>query len=170
MRRSLIPMVFAAFAVACADVPTAPLLTVAERYEAFYDNPPPPFAVVHGEVSTEYGSFNFVGHFFTNKPGNIAWLQFKSTTTADVSFSANARIMSVNGDVSGVGTISIGDNTIQLSDVQTFDYQSYRTDKSISFSLGGRGSGTALGPKGIGIDDGDVACITACVDIRTGGK
>lgn len=146
MRRSLIPMLFATFAVACADVPTAPLLAAAEGYEAYYDNPPPPFAVVYGEVSTEYGDFNFVGHFFTNKPGNIAWLQFKSTTKEGVSLSANARIMSVNDDVSGVGTISIDGNTIQLSDIDTFDYQSYRSTRSISFSGGSVNLSTAYGP------------------------
>ncbi len=153
MRRSLIPMLFAALAVACSEVPTAPLLTASERFDFTYDNPPPPFAVVHGEVSTEYGSFSYTGHFFTNKPGNIAWLQFRSTTTAGVTFSSNARIMSVNGDVSGVGTISINGNTIRLNEIDTFTYQTYRTSNSISFSGGSVRLGTALGPKG-----GEVIC------------
>jgi hypothetical protein len=163
MRRTLIPMLAAVLAFGCADVPSAPLLAPSQASFAFsYDHPPPPFAIVNGELTTEYGTVNFVGHFFTNKPGNIAWLQFKSTTTADASFSANARIMSVNGDVSGVGTLSIGDNTIQLSGIQTFTYQTYRSNRSISFSGGDVRLGTALGPKGIGIDEGDVACTTAC--------
>ena len=151
MRRSLIPMLAAVLTFACAEAPTAPLLTAMdpslERAPA-PDYPPPPFAIVSGETSTEYGTFNFVAHFFTNKPGNTAWLQFKSTTTAGVSFSANARIMSNNGVVSGIGTISIGGNTIQLNEIDTFTYQTYRANRSISFSGGDVIEGFALGPKG----------------------
>ena len=150
MRVRLSMMLVMAFTVsACSDAPTTPLLTPTEASFGFWaGDPPPPFAIVSGDVSTEYGDFNFVAHFFTNKPGNIAWLQFKSTTTAGVTFSANARIMSNNGVVSGVGTISIGDNTIQLSEIETFTYQTYRSSRSISFSGGDVRSGYALGPKG----------------------
>ena len=163
MRRSLIPMLAAVLTFACADAPTTPLLTAMDpsfERAPIPDYPPPPFAIISGDVSTEYGDFNFVAHFFANKPGNIAWLQFKSTTTAGVTFSSNARIMSVNGDVSGVGTVSIGGNTIQLSEIDTFAYQSYRFTNTVSFSGGSVRSGFAVGPKGGG---GEVCTIdTEC--------
>lgn len=167
MRRSFLSIVVASLAFACADVPSAPVLSAdnASANRFLLDYPPPPFAIVNGVVSTEYGTFSFVGHFFANKPGNIAWLQFKSTSTAGVSFSANARIMSVNGDVSGVGTISIGSNTIQLSGIDTFNYQSYRSTRSISFSGGDVREGFASGPKG-----GGEVCYEACVIDSNGGR
>lgn len=167
MRRTFIATVVAVFALGCSEVPTSPLLSAAApSFDRFtYDNPPPPFAVVDGSATTEHGTFSFTGHLFINKPGNVAWLQFQSTTTAGVSFSPNARIMSVNGDVSGVGTISIGDNTIHLNGVNSFTYQTYRTTRSVSFGGGSILRGTA-GTKGLGLDD-VISCTTACFD---GGK
>ncbi|MBA3578767.1 MAG: hypothetical protein H0W42_02170 [Gemmatimonadaceae bacterium] len=163
MRRSLITLLAAVFAMACADMPTTPLLTAADasfdRAPA-PDYPPPPFAVVDGSASTEHGTFSFTGHFFANKPGNVAWLQFQSTTTEGVTFSSNARIQSVNGKVSGTGTIAIGGNTIYLRDIETFTYQTYRTpSRSISFSGGSIRQGGAVGPNGGGID-----CSEVCFD------
>lgn len=162
MRRTLIATMVAVFALACSDVPTSPLLTAGDarfEREPLPDNPPPPFALVEGSATTEYGSFSFSGHLFINKPGNVAWLQFQSTTTAGVSFSPNARIMSVNGDVSGVGTISIGDNTIHLSDIESFNYQTYRTTNAVTFGGGSITRGFAA--KEIGIGDGG-ECYKAC--------
>lgn len=161
MRRLLIPMLVSVFVVsACTDAPTAPLLSAADASFERVGDPPPPFAVVDGSAATEYGAFSFTAHFFANKPGNVAWLQFQSTTTQGVSFSSNARIMSVNGKVSGTGTISIGGSTIYLRDIDTFTYQTYRTNKTISFSGGSIRQGGAVGP-GSG---GGECTIQVCTD------
>ena len=172
MRRSFIPMLAAVFAIACADVPTTPLLTAPDasfERAPLPDNPPPPFAVLDASASTEYGDFNFVAHLFINKPGNVAWLQFHTSRTTGVTFSSNARIMSVNGDVSGVGTISIGGNTIHLSDIEEFEYATYRTTSSVSFGGGGITRGVA-GKKFIGIEDGPAFCTIAITCSDKGGK
>ncbi len=161
MRRSLLPMLAAVFVIGCSDLPTTVLAPVDASFDKTPapDYPPPPFETVDGSASTEYGTFDFTAHFFANKPGNVAWLQFQSTTTEGVTFSSNARIQSVNGKVSGTGTIAIGGNTIYLRDIETFNYQTYRTTNTLSFSGGSIRQGGAVGPNGGGID-----CTEACFD------
>lgn len=161
MRSSLAWLASLAFVVACADAPIAPLLQQPPiaSFDEEEDDPPPPWQRVAGSIVIGTGTVNFDANFFANKPGNVAWLQFQSSTTAGVTFSANARIMSVNGDVSGVGTISINGNPIQLNEIDTFNYESYRTNGALSFSGGGIRLGSV---KGGGIIDGDGGEVICC--------
>lgn len=162
MRRTPFLILAASAALACADTSSSLLEPQGPSLAGFVapDYPPPPFAVVDGSASTEYGTFSFVAHLFINKPGNVAWLQFKSSATA--TFSANARIMSVNGTPSGVGTISLNGGTIQLNEIDSFVYQTYRTTGSTSFSGGKIWRGFTGKDIEIGIGDGPVVI---CCDV-----
>jgi len=165
MRRSLITILAAVFAMACADMPTTPLLTATDasfERAPVPDYPPPPFATVDGTAETAYGTVTFVAHFFANKPGNVAWLQFKSGSAV---FSANARIMSNNGTVSGIGTITLAGGVVDLSKVTVFNYLSYRATNALSFSGGDISSGSAWLKRG-----GDEACLLRCVITDGGGQ
>ena len=170
MRRSWIATMAAVFAIGCTEVPSAPLLEpVAASFET--SEPPPPWAVASGSISTEYGEISFSAGLFINKPGNVAWLQFHTVSSVDGTATAtkNARIMSLNGKVSGVGTISVGGNTIYLNEVTTFTYSTYRTTKTVSFSGGSILRGTASTGK-VGGDEG--SCTSACYEdgISSGGR
>ena|SRR5687768_2299046 len=123
MRRTPILMLAAVFALACADTPSSPMLEPAvpsfDRAPV-PDYPPPPYAIITGDVSTEHEAATYTANFFVNKPGNVAWLMFTGGT--GVTFSQGARIMSVNGNVSGFGTMTIGGSTYKLNTVSDFDF------------------------------------------------
>ncbi|MBA3776668.1 MAG: hypothetical protein H0X11_09545 [Betaproteobacteria bacterium] len=122
MRSRLIVFAFAAFTVACSDAPIAPLLQPLEAsFGEYDDNPPPPWAVVGGSGATETEAvFSYTANFLVNPPGNVAWLHF--TGGENVKFSGGARLLSVNGNLKGVGTLTVGGTTYQLSSVATFEF------------------------------------------------
>src|SRR5688500_12765361 len=123
MRRTPFLMLAAVFALACADSPSSPML---EPQGPSFDRapvpdyPPPPYAIISGDGTTaENVAFTYIANFFVNKPGNVAWVMF---TGGSATFSNNARIMSVNGNVSGFGTMTVGGRTYQLNTVSDFDF------------------------------------------------
>src|SRR5687768_3361147 len=127
MRRSPFLMLAAVVALACADTPSSPLLE--PQMPSFDkggapapapDYPPPPFAIIEGGGTTaENIAFTYIANFFVNKPGNVAWVMF---TGGSATFSNNARIVSVNGNVSGFGTMTVGGTTYQLNTVNEFGF------------------------------------------------
>lgn len=145
MRSPLAPLVAVAFMVACADGVTTPLLQPGGPN--FYDNPPPPWAEVEGDVSTNGGgtAASILPLFSRAAPGGMSashfpggnagtyrgWLlvspggQAKILRFAEggtnVTFSNGARIMKVNGKVSGHGTMTVGGHSYDLSLVDEFE-------------------------------------------------
>lgn len=142
MRSPFIPLVAVAFIVACADVPTTPLL---QPGEPSFDNPPPPWAEVSGDVTTDGGSSlsiaplmsrsatggpsathvggpvaTYKGWLLVTPRGQASILRFADGGT-NVTFSKGARIMKVNGKVSGTGTMTVGGHSYDLSLVDEFD-------------------------------------------------
>ncbi|MGI8618816.1 MAG: hypothetical protein ACR2L6_06960 [Gemmatimonadaceae bacterium] len=184
MRSRLIVFAFAALTVACSDAPIAPLLQPLEaRFGEYEDDPPPPWAVVGGGGTTPTGSFSYTANFLVNPPGNVAWLHFTGGT--NVRFSGGARLLSVNGNVKGVGTMTVGGTTYNLSSVATFTYDASCTTNvaasCASFSGKGfsseRSSWTGqlandgrnrIGKPGDGGGD-PIFCITECVSGSFGG-
>lgn len=119
MRRSLMGIALVALFTACADEPLSPtLLSPGEARFFEVDNPPPPWAVIGGEIESNTATYTYVAHFFVNKPGNVAWVSFQNGGTAQ--FSPNARLMVANGKVIGVGTMTLGANIYQLSSTRSF--------------------------------------------------
>lgn len=152
MRRSFLGIAALAFVTACADGPVGPALTeLAPTGPNLYtmDNPPPPWAVVHGEASVEYEGvsygFSYVGWVFINKPGNVAWLMFRDAGTT-ATFSGGARLMNVNGRVIGTGSVTVGGNTVPFSSVTSFSVdRSCTTDRGASCVSFGGGGFTSIG-------------------------
>ncbi len=141
MRSPLIPLVAVAFIVACADGVTTPLQPGEPN---FYDNPPPPWAEVYGDVTTAGTSLSiaplmsrsapgspsathvggpiatYKGWLLVSPGGQASILRFADGGT-NVTFSKGARIMKMNGKVSGVGTMTVGGHPYDLSLVDEFD-------------------------------------------------
>ena len=181
MRRIYLGITALALVTACADGPTAPsseLLAPQSASFFFMDNPPPPWAMLEGTATAANVSFSYFGALLINKPGNVAWLAFKNGGTA--TFSANARIMNVNGKVIGVGSFSVGSSTYDLSGITSFTVDRSCMSGSancVTFGGGGisstRSSWTGVlandnfrkpgwdGPPGGGGGGGDV-CYIAC--------
>lgn len=143
MRSPFIPLVAMAFTVACADGVTTPLLQPGEPN--FYDNPPPPWAEISGEIITDGGTLlsiaplmsrsapdgprathagaptaTYRGWLLVSPGDRAAILRFADGGT-NVTFSNGARIMKVNGKVSGHGTMTVGGHSYALSLVDEFE-------------------------------------------------
>lgn len=138
MRSRFIPLVGVAFIVACADGATAPLL---QPGQPSYDNPPPPWALIEGEVTTDGAllglSFSrsadgpaVMSHAGSNTATYRAWLLvtprdhaafLRFTNDGTAKFSNGAMISKVNGKVSGRGTMTVSGHTYELSAVTQFD-------------------------------------------------
>ena len=149
MRRTPFLMLAASFALACADSTSSPLLEpqgpTLDRVVA-PDYPPPPYAIIEGGGVSGEMPFTYFANFFVNKPGNVAWLMF--TGGEGVTFSRNARIMSVNGKVIGIGTLTVGGTTYKLNTVSSFTYdgactQSAQTHVRSCASFSGEGFSSA---------------------------
>lgn len=195
MRFRYLSLAAMAFVLACADAPSAPQQfdEAASPFQqpglmsyTFDGRPPPPWAIIEGGGTTEHGEpFVWFANLFINKPGNVAWVMFTGGT--NVSFSPNARIMSVNGNVVGVGTLTVGGTTFQLSSVQTMSYDRGCTSPLMnrqvtcaSFSGDGFSSTYSIWTGKLANDrnkvigkpgDGDEVCYEACyIDIGTSGK
>lgn len=142
MRSPFIPLVAVAFIVACADGATTPLL---QPGVPNFDNPPPPWAEVSGDITTDGGSAlsivplmsrsapggpsathvggpaaTYKGWLLVTPRGQSSILRFADGGT-NVTFSKGARISKVNGKVSGVGTMTVGGHAYDLSLVDEFD-------------------------------------------------
>lgn len=144
MRSSSVVLAAAAFMLACADAPSAPLLQpTAANLEL--GKAPPPWALIEGEVSTDGSgailtrvSFSRIASdggatmshdvpgaatyraWLLVTPGNqAALLRFTEGGTA--TFSNGAMITKVNGKVSGRGTMTVDGHVYQLSAVTDFD-------------------------------------------------
>lgn len=142
MRSPLIPLVAVAFIVACADGVTTPLQPGEPN---FYDNPPPPWAEISGDILTDGGTSlsiaplmsrsapgspsathvggpiaTYKGWLLVSPGGQASILRFAEGGT-NVTFSKGARIMKVNGKVSGAGTMTVGGHSYNLSLVDEFD-------------------------------------------------
>lgn len=132
MQTRLLVFALAALTMACSDAPTAALLQPVEaRFGEWEDDPPPPWITNAGDGATESGAFSYTGNFLVNPPGNVAWLNF--TGGVNVKFSQGARLLSVNGNVSGVGTMTVGGTTYKLSSVESFEYDATcTTNRAVS--------------------------------------
>lgn len=142
MRSRFISLVAATFALACADVPTAPVVQPPDGIFSFEGDPPPPWAGITGEILTDGGGLSlslsgaggfglsfshsaggntavYVGWLLVTPGGHAAILRF--TEGANVTFSSGARIMKVNGKVSGVGRMTVGGHSYDLSAVTVFE-------------------------------------------------
>jgi hypothetical protein len=136
--RSVSLAVALALVAGCADAPMSPLLQPGAANLATFDGrPPPPWAIIEGSGSAEM-PFTYTGYLFINKPGNIAWLKLNAGT--NVTFSPNAMLLSVNGEVSGVGTMKVGSTTYQLSSVTSFEASRDCMGGSVSTARGSCGS------------------------------
>lgn len=161
MRSPFIPLLAVAFIVACADVPTTPLL---QPGDPNFDNPPPPWALIEGILSTDGGSSlarfsrvagggaagmshspegttaRYRAWLLVTPGGQAALLRFTEGGTA--TFSKGAMITKVNGKVSGRGTMTVGGHTYDLGAVTTFTANSecattpYDGPSCASFSSG----------------------------------
>lgn len=144
MRPSSIALVATAFALACADAPTTPLLQPASPGFTL-GKAPPPWALIEGEIITDGTgdiltslSFSRLGeggalmsHSVTNTGVYRAWLLVTPggrtamlrfvEDGANVTFSRDAMISNVNGKVSGRGTMTVGGHTYDLSAVTEFE-------------------------------------------------
>lgn len=147
MRSPLISLLAATFALACADVPSAPLLQPPDGSHASDGKAPPPWAETSGEVTTDGGGSTFAlsplmsrggasGPSFSHSAGGntavyVGWLlvtpgehaailRFADGGT-NVTFSKGAAIMKVNGKVSGRGTMTVGGHKYELSAVTEFE-------------------------------------------------
>ena len=142
MRSRSIALVATAFVVACADAPTTPLLQP-ESPGFVLGKAPPPWALIEGEVTTDGAVLSIanlsriasdgalMSHNGSNTGTYRAWLlvtpggrnamlRFVENGT-NVTFSRDAMIRSVNGRVSGTGTMTVGGHTYDLSAVTEFE-------------------------------------------------
>lgn len=142
MRSSSIALAAAAFALACADAPTTPLLQPSSPGFTL-GKAPPPWALIEGEITTDGAILTsaslsriaddgaLMSHSGTNMGVYRAWLLVTPggrtamlrfvEDGANVSFSKDAMISNVNGKVSGRGTMTVGGHTYDLSAVTQFD-------------------------------------------------
>ena len=144
MRFSSIALVATAFALACADVPTTPLLEPGSPTFGL-DNPPPPFALIEGVITTD-GSGDILssvsltrvaeggalmshsgvntgvyrGWLLVTPGGRTAILRF-AEGGKNVTFSKGATISKTNGKVTGRGTVTVGGHTYDLRAVTEFE-------------------------------------------------
>ena len=143
MRTPLIALAAAAFMLACADAPSAPLLQP-EAANFNLGKAPPPWALIEGEVTTDGSGTALASVSFSRvaadggatmshsapgvatfrawlliTPGNqAALLRFTEGGTA--TFSNGAMLSNVNGKVSGRGTMTVDGHVYQLSAVDDF--------------------------------------------------
>ena len=186
MRSSLTWLASLAFVVACADAPMAPSLVQPPiaSFDEEDDDPPPPWQRVEGFIITETGTVSYSANFLATPKDNVAWLNFVGGT-----FSANARIMSVNGSVKGTGTFTAGGATYNLNTVTSFSYDGDCTNTLSETRVGcasfagqgfssagsatwsGFGAGTGIRkPGGGGGGGGGEVCTIACFDTGIKGR
>ncbi|MGI8618999.1 MAG: hypothetical protein ACR2L6_07895 [Gemmatimonadaceae bacterium] len=143
MRSPYIALAAAAFMLACADAPSAPLLQPGAA-NLNIGKAPPPWALIEGEVTTDGSGalltrvsfsrsaadggarMSHSGNVATYRawllvtPGNqAALLRFTEGGTA--TFSNGAMITKVKGKVSGRGTMTVGGHSYELSAVTVFN-------------------------------------------------
>ena len=146
MRSPFIPLVAVIFAMACVDVPTAPLVQPPDGGLLVLGKAPPPWAEISGEITTDgEGSLlslsplfsgagtggpsfshsvggntgTYVGWLLVTPGGQTTILRFAAGGN-NVTFSSGAVIMKVNGKVSGRGTMTVGGHKYDLSAVTEF--------------------------------------------------
>ena len=145
MRLPSVALVATAFALACADAPTTPLLHQPDSPTFRLDYPPPPFALIEGVITTdgtgdilaslslssvaEGGALMshsgadagvYRGWLLVTPGGRTAILRF-AEDGQNVTFSKGATISKTNGKVTGRGTVTIGGHTYDLRAVTEFE-------------------------------------------------
>lgn len=148
MRAPLLPLLALTFVLACADVPTTPLVQSPQAgFTLVEGKAPPPWAEISGEITTSGdgailsmspllsragagdASFShiaggeaatYVGWLLVTPGDHAAILRFAEGGT-NVTFSGGAAIMKVGDKVSGRGTMTVGGHTYDLSAVTEFD-------------------------------------------------
>lgn len=143
MRSSFVALAAAAFMLACADAPSAPLLQP-EAANLNVGKAPPPWALIEGALTTDGGgeiaaSLSFsriaadggatMSHGVVSAATYRAWLLvtpgnqaalLRFTDGGTATFSKGAMITKVNGKVSGKGTMTVAGHTYDLSAVTVF--------------------------------------------------
>lgn len=145
MRSLSVALVASAFAVACADSPSAPLLQP-DGASFTLGKAPPPWALIEGELTTDGGGEVAAAGALSSRSGGggevsfshstggntatyRAWLMvtpggksllLRFTDGGTATFSTGAMIMKVNGKVTGKGTMIVGGHTYDLGAVTNF--------------------------------------------------
>lgn len=134
MRSHFLTIAAAVFAFGCTEGPSAPLLQPVEAsFGTWAGEPPPPWAPAVGTGTAYEHVYSWTGHFLANPPNRLAWLRFQSGS--GIQFSRDARIMKIGSNVTGFGTATLPDgHKIDLKTVDTFNYESWRTEGVLYFS------------------------------------